>query len=647
MNFFERQHQARTQSRRLLWLFALGVIAVILALDAALVLAFALGSKGPWQLGPLLHRLGPALMLLSAAGAALIGLASLVKTVKLRSGGGAVARELGATLLAEDTSNPKYRRLRNVVEEIAIASGVPVPDIYVLEQESGINAFAAGYSSADAAIAVTRGALDKLTRDELQGVIAHEFSHVQNGDMRINIRLIGLLFGILALGLLGRMLLRNLAGSRNTKDSLPIVMIGVVLLVVGYSGEFFGRLIKAAIARQREYLADASAVQFTRQTGGIAGALKKIGGLPAGSRLEAAATEQVSHLLFGDGVGYSALFSTHPPLLERIRRLEPGFDPKEFAQVASQWSGPIDVLASDRAAAASSPLTTAGLPMLPGPHAQFKLHPDAVSARVGHPESREFQAASQLRRELPEALSHAAHDQAAALPLVLALLVDTETAVAAQQNALIERALGADIVSQCRHWQQELLTLHPMQRLPLAALAFPALRRYPRAELARFRALIAELIHADGEVQLFEYCLARLLDSQTGDWLDPAHVQVLGRCKLIQCRPEVSSLLAVLADFGHRDASAAERAFIAGMHAVNQSGPAWRPPRDWRGALDRALAKLNRLDGAGKELLIEAMVIAIASDGELAVAEAELLRLVAALLHCPLPPLLAHATALT
>jgi len=642
MNFFEHQHQARVQSRRLVWLFALGVIGVVLALDAALLLGFGLSTKGPVTLVQLLDGHGGALLLASFGGAALIGIASLTKTVKLRSGGGAVARELGATLLAHDTSNPHHRRLRNVIEEIAIASGVPVPEIYVLEHEAGINAFAAGYSTADAAITVTRGALEKLTRDELQGVIAHEFSHVQNGDMRLNIRLIGMLFGILALGMLGRLLLRSMAGSRNNKDGLPILLFGLVLLVVGYSGEFFGRLIKAAISRQREYLADASAVQFTRQTSGIAGALKKIGGLSAGSRMDCAQTEEVSHMLFGDGVGYSALFATHPPLLGRIRRLEPRFDPREFAEIGKRWSQPVDVLALDQAlpsllAAAAAPLSLAGTALLPAANAELSLAPATVSARVGHPEYREYQASGSLRRQLPDALRHAAHDHAAAGPLLLALLVDADAAIGSGQIEMVAHALGSSIASQCSHWRIELTGLHPMQRLPLAAMAFPALRRFPHADLVRFKALIEALIHADGEVQLFEYCLARLLGSQTTDLLDPAHARVLGRRKLIHCQQETAALFAVLAAFGHDDTVQAERAYIAGMHAINQSGQPFRRPDDWRGALDQALSKLNQLDGAGKELLIEAMVIAIASDGRVAVAEAELLRVVSAVLHCPLP----------
>jgi Zn-dependent protease with chaperone function len=213
---------------------------------------------------------------------------------------------------------------------------VPVPQIFVLENEAGINAFASGFAPADAAVTVTRGALDKLTRDELQGVIGHEFSHLLNGDMRLNIRLMGVVFGIVVVATIGRKIAEG-AGRARSRDSGGVALFGVALLVVGYLGVVCARLIKASISRQREFLADASAVQFTRQTDGIAGALKKIGGLAEGSKLAASGTEEIAHMLFGDGVGYSALFATHPPLTERIKRLDPSFDKSEFAAIAASF----------------------------------------------------------------------------------------------------------------------------------------------------------------------------------------------------------------------------------------------------------------------------------------------------------------------
>ncbi|MBS0571612.1 MAG: M48 family metallopeptidase, partial [Proteobacteria bacterium] len=328
MNFFAQQERARAHTQRMLVLFVLAVACIVAALDAVLYLAFGASGHGAHP------GFGAVMFWNSVLVVGIIGGCSMYKITALRGGGGVVARQLGATFVEADTTNFAHKRLRNVVEEIAIASGVPVPEIYVLEGETAINAFAAGYTPADAAVTVTQGCLDKLKREELQGVIAHEFSHVLNGDMRLNIRLMGVLFGILVIGIIGRKIAANTGRSR---DSGYAVLIGIAILAIGYIGVFFGRLIKAGISRQREYLADASAVQFTRQTNGICGALKKIGALPAGSKLDSGETEEVAHMLFGDGVGYSALFATHPPLVSRIKVMEPQFDPAEFDAIARAW----------------------------------------------------------------------------------------------------------------------------------------------------------------------------------------------------------------------------------------------------------------------------------------------------------------------
>src|SRR5688572_19806863 len=332
MNFFERQAAARRTSSRLVVLFALAVAGIVFAIDAAAFLAYGAGADAePGEIGALL-------VFTTLLTLGVIGLGSLYRVASLRGGGEPVALQLGGTPIAADTTDFNLRRLRNVVEEIAIASGVPVPKIYVLEHEASINAFAAGYSPSDAVIAVTRGALDRLNRDELQGVIAHEFSHILNGDMRLNIRLMGVLFGILMIGLIGRKILQHGRFGGRNKGAGAILVAALIAMVVGYVGLFFGRMIKAGVSRQREQLADASAVQFTRQTVGLSGALKKIGGLGEGSKLnERGDAEEVSHMLFGDGVGFSGLFATHPPLLARIQALEPQFRAEQLETLAQRW----------------------------------------------------------------------------------------------------------------------------------------------------------------------------------------------------------------------------------------------------------------------------------------------------------------------
>src|SRR5690606_14460937 len=401
----------------------------------------------------------------------------------------------------QDSTDPSLRRLRNVVEEISIASGVPVPGLYVLANEAAINAFAAGYSTSDAAVAVTRGALERLNRDELQGVIAHEFSHVLNGDMRLNIRLMGVLFGILMISLIGRKVL-YLGGGRS-RNAAAVMVAALVALAVGSIGMFFARMIKASVSRSRERLADASAVQFTRQTAGLAGALKKIAGLPAGARLsDRADAEEASHMLFGDGVGFSGLFATHPPILERIQALDPGFRGEQLEQLRSQWSlQPPSGLEEDR---------MMGLDVrrgaLPAADARLDVTPPMVSAQVGAPEADDYQRADAIVHGMPGALAALARSREAVRPLVLGLLLDGDAGIRGQQLAGITARLGDAVARGAAALHDgELAALHPMQRLPLASLAFPVLRRRPRPELEDFLDTVHAVVHCDGRVSLFEY----------------------------------------------------------------------------------------------------------------------------------------------
>jgi Zn-dependent protease with chaperone function len=645
LNFFAHQELARRQSRRMIVLFTIAVACIVAAVDVVVLVAIGIaGDEAGSGTSP------GAIVATSIGVLAVIGLSTLYRISTLRGGGSAVALQLGATPVAVDSTDFTYRRLRNVIEEIAIASGVPVPEIFVLEDEAAINAFASGYTPADAAVTVTRGCLDKLTREELQGVIAHEFSHVLNGDMRLNIRLLGVAFGILVVAIVGRKIAEASRHSRS-RDAAGIILLGVALLVVGYVGVFFARLIKASISRQREYLADASAVQFTRQTDGIAGALKKIGGLAEGSKLASHDGEEVSHMLFGDGIGYASLFATHPALVDRIRRLQPRFDPAEFAAVAADWSQPVRVGETDDAEASlagfapararSSRAVSRSGAGLPSASRRLRVSARGVAAQVGHPDTEDYHAAAALGASIPPLLAAAAHARDRCLTLVLALLLNPETAVRALQLERIRRTYDAGTAAEVETLAEASAGLHPMQRLPLAAMAFPALRRQPRPKLQVFVIVLQELIHADGRVSLDEYCLARLVGVQVIDALNPAQTRIMGRARLTEVEAELRDLFAVLAEYGHAAADAARRAYLLGLQEVlPDAKAAYAPPRDWALALDRALPRLDRLAPAGKELVVRGMTEAISSDGMVSVPEAELLRTVCASLHCPLPPLL-------
>jgi len=627
MNFFEHQAAARRGSFRLVVLFSLAVLCIVLAVDAVTLLVT--GSVG-------------ATVAATVATVAVIGLGSLYRIASLRAGGAVVAAQMGGTWVPEDTRDPALRRLRNVVEEVAIASGVPVPRLFVMEQEPGINAFAAGYSPSDAAIAVTRGALDRLNRDELQGVIAHEFSHVLNGDMRLNIRLMGILFGIMMLTLIGqRILVYGRAG--RSRDVSVVMLAALVALVVGGIGVFFGRLIKAGVSRQREYLADAAAVQFTRQTSGLAGALKKIGGLPAGSRLDDKAdAEEISHMLFGQGRAAASWMATHPPLVARIRRLEPQFDARQLQALELRWQAqPPDGLAEDIALGlAPAPASPPGLPPT---RQRMAVTPAQVSGQVGAPGEDDYQHAHELVEGLPDTLRELARARATAMPLLAALLLDADPALAARQRqALVAHCGEAMAVHAFELRRQHLQALHPAQRLPLAGLAFPALRQHPRPQLDAFLAAIEAMVHADGRVSVFEYCLSRLLQVQVREALDPSRHARFGRRKATGVRAEFATLLAVLAQAGHPgQPQQAQRAYLAGLQRVlPRDHLPYAPPDDGVRALDAVWEPLDALAPPAKQVLVEALVDAVSHDGRVGVAEAELLRTVCAVLHCPLPVML-------
>lgn len=646
MNFFAQQERARAHTKRMLALFVLAVVCIVAALDFVLFLAFGSSGHG-------MHPgFGAVMFWNSVLVIGIIGACSLYKITALRGGGGVVARQLGATFVEPATTDFAHKRLRNVVEEIAIASGVPVPEVYVLEGEPAINAFAAGYTPADAAVTVTQGCLDKLNREELQGVIAHEFSHVLNGDMRLNIRLMGVLFGILVIGIIGRKIAANTGRSR---DSGYVVLIGIAILAIGYIGVFFGRLIKAGISRQREYLADASAVQFTRQTRGISGALKKIGGLAAGSTLASGETEEVAHMLFGDGVGYSALFATHPPLNLRIKAIDPAFDPAELDAIAKAWANPVPVGDSDGAQVsisgfapatialamgASAPVAAAAVQTaLPQADAEIALTPMKVVTQVAHPGSDDYRTANAIHGTISEKLRALAYMGTRCQQVVFALAIDTDAAMRGTQLALLEKRFDANVRKGVEEILAETDALHPMQRLPLAQLAFPALRRQPRPQLQTFLIALNELIQADGEVHLEEYCLAKLVTVQVMDALDPSRARPTGSSKLTVCASEVADAIAIVAEYGADNEADAERAYLVGMNeAVPGDIAPYVQRSEWMVALDRALPILDTLTSAGKELLVRGLTAAIGADGKVSVTEAEMLRTICAALHCPLPP---------
>jgi Zn-dependent protease with chaperone function len=663
MDFFEAQARAKKRTSRLLVLFAVAVAGTIVAayVAAIVILRYAGGDQARSAIyGDYDARATPlnvwqpdVLGVVSIATLAVVGIASLYKWKQYSSGGSSVAESLGGRRVEPHTTDLNERRLLNVVEEMAIASGTPVPAVFVLDDEPAINAFAAGLTTSDAVVAVTRGTLEKLNRDELQGVIAHEFSHILNGDMRLNLRIAAAVFGILVLGLAGRGILWSMRFSRTRsrgKDNngilFAILAAGLALLIVGYVGYFFGRVIQAAVSRQREFLADASAVQFTRNPGGVAGALKKIGGYALGSKMESNKSAAIGHFFFAQAFrsGLTGLWSTHPPLDERIRAIDPTFDGKHFEPPEV-----VDVSRESFVTAGLAPPLARSQPLPPLPRTTgaqpfSKLSPIAASSAVqsiGSLTPEQIANAQLLLDATPDRLRLAAQIPNEARLLAFGILLDADPTVRTRQREIVGTRSGADALRQLGELEPALLQLRPEHKLPLLQIALPALRQIPAAALATFLETLDELVHADAHVSTFEFALQKLLTHTLALGRSPTSAIVRYQ-SFNAVTDEISVVLSALARAATSDPSFAEQAFAIGAAQLKlvEGRLRFLPAESANlAALDAALDKLAEASLPIKHRTLIAAAQVVTADGQLLITEAELLRAVAAALDCPMPPL--------
>ncbi|CAN5669907.1 M48 family metallopeptidase [soil metagenome] len=676
VDFFEAQDQAKSLSRKLVLLYGLAVAGLVLGVY--LVTLVALGVSGVQEPGAEgMALFNPGLFMVVALGmGVLIGGGASFRTAQLRKGGSAVAELLGGRRVDPGSTDPKEQMLLNVVEEMAIASGVPVPEVFVMDRETGINAFAAGHTLNDAAVAVTRGALDAFTRDELQGVMAHEFSHILNGDMRLNVRLMGLLFGILLLTVVGRGIVRGgfySGGGRSRRSSGgkeggggQIVLIGIALVVLGYLGVLAGRLIQAAVSRQREFLADAAAVQFTRNPDGIANALKRIGGADDGSRLNDHHAEEASHLFFARGTrkALSGLTSTHPPLAERIRRVEPGWDGNFEIPPArrSRTTEPRRTGSGEPTRPAPGGLGIPGMPggMPGGASGGMGVLMATILASAGTLEAGQVQEARRVLSAIPDETRTRLRTPEGAMEGVLALVLPTEPEARERALAATTRRLGERPAQGAAKLQPLLAGVGAEARLPLLELSLPALRSLPRERGTALRDLIAELLGDEaneGRVRPFGFALYHLVrrNLPPGVEADPASRRG-GSTPLSRLLDEAGVVLSLLAwsgagpDAGTGDpdaAARAEMAFRAGTALLPGEGKALRLlPQGGTNleAVDTALSRLERAANPARREFLAAAAAVVEADGRIDLAEAELLRAVAEALEVPIPPIRIQST---
>ncbi len=635
MNFFGYQEKARRNSAILVALFILAIALITVAVYGAVVVGILAGELFIDQAGFSSDQLwSRELFLWISAGTLLVilgGSAYRIHTLS-KGGGSAVAEMLGGNRILSSTKEPLDRRLLNVVEEMAIASGLPVPPVFILEQ-SGVNAFAAGFTPSDTVIGVTRGAVELLSRDELQGVIAHEFSHIFNGDSAMKMRMMGLLYGITLISDTGIGLMtmtRTSRYSRGRGSHPAAIVIGLLLFIVGTVGMVIADMIKRAVSRQREYLADAAAVQFTRNPKGIGNALKVIGGYKQGSRVDHGAAREASHFFFGNALKswYSSdWWATHPPLEDRIRRIDPTFR-GHFDKIdtgartfANQTQASVDFMVSSGNRIALS-----------------QVNSDAVLAMVGNPGPESLQEARGVLKKMPARVRDFAHDPYTARAAVYALLLDSDTKQRKIQLQVFEKIADPNVFRETLDILPDVASMPLELRLPLAGIVMPALKEMSFSQYRTFKKSVGALIKADHQVSLFEFSLYRMVIRRLNSEFGKSAAVKVKYYRMKALLPHCRVLLTMLARTGHGEE--AEKAFVGAMSILAEGEHLMLERGESRlSHFDQALTELNMAAPALKEMVLKAALHCVSSNGVVFVKEGELLRVIADGLDCPLPPL--------
>lgn len=632
MDFFEAQDRAKQATWKLLGLYLAAVILIILSVYV--VALFALGYAGapgmrePWQPG-LFFAVTTFTIILIVSG-------TLFRISQLRKGGSAVAEMLGGRKLEVSSRDPNERQLINIVEEMSIASGLPMPEIYVLDNEENINAFAAGFGTDDAAVGVTKGALEQLNRDELQGVIAHEFSHIFNGDMRLNIRLIGILNGILLIHITGMLLMRSTffmgggrRSSRNSNDggksTIVILLLGIALILIGYIGMMFGRMIQAAVSRQREYLADAAAVQYTRNPDGIAGALEKIGRMKKGAEIKDGHAMEFSHMFFANSfhTALDKLFATHPPLDKRIQAIQPGYEPKQVKRKDRQTK--------DRVEQQTTGSTG-------GPISETLPIQEILLGAIGTMDNRGMSEASNILNEIPDELREAAHEPFQAESLIYSLLISNSDRTAKDLPDWSRKFLSDEQAKQISLILPKLLDGKREWSVPLAEISIPALRQMSESQYGLFRQNIKNLVEHDNEVSLFEFAIEKLIEHRLDQHFRKEKSEKIRHHHLKTIGDELSIVLSSLANTSDSDP---KKAWQAGVDTLKQAAPdnvKYLAKNEYNFEdIDKALNELSSSANPVKRYLMKSMIHCVMADDKLSLEELELLRAMGEVIGAPIP----------
>ena len=632
MNFFEAQERARKSSRMLVWWFALSVIGVIAVMYCIATFGLQFSKPNPEGMyaadwGQLRWWDGERAAMVSAIVGGVIMIGSWFKLAQLSGGGKVVAQSLGGRPVEPTTTDLAERRLLNVVEEMAIASGLPVPEVWIMDEEQGINAFAAGTDASNAVVGVTRGTLDRLTRSELQGVVAHEFSHILNGDMKLNMRLMGWIFGLVMLSMLGRMMIEAFrfvrGSSRDSKGGgivVAIMLAGIAVWLVGSVGVLFARMLQAAISRQREFLADASAVQFTRDPGGIAGALKKIGGLSEHGRISSPKAMEARHMFFASS-GLASLMATHPPLEKRILAIDP------------QWKGEMLKGIADPVSAAEF----SGAMGFSGSLEQ--VSPSDRLDSLGESGRLDSDVGAMIREELRAGkVTSFSKDEAKALLLGLLVAADADGRNRAE-GILAAHGSGGEAIRQVIAWSVDLEGYTSSKKLALVDLSLSWLRKMSRAEAQDFVKASQAMIEADGEVNLFEFMLQKVIERHVCIGLGLKQVPAMRYRSIVDLETEVAQLIGM---FGLLAGGGASIEAAAAEYREHTGRDLPRIPGGLHG-VSLALAGMDAATPLVKQQILRLCGLVATDDGRIADHELELLRATAEAIGAPIPPLVRKA----
>jgi Zn-dependent protease with chaperone function len=638
MNFFESQESAKRNTGRLYLLFALAVLSLIIITNLLfmVILGFASSEMTSMAATQQFNMNWEMFAVISFAVTGVVLFGSLFKIHSLSSGGARVAEMLDGKLLQAGSNDFKERQVLNVVEEMAIASGTPVPPVYFLE-EDGINAFAAGYKPGDAVIGISRGAIDSLSREQLQGVIAHEFSHILHGDMRINIRLIGVLNGILILGIIGRHLLNSGRYARRSKGGGGQIAIGLGMLVIGYVGVFFGNLIKAAVSRQREYLADASAVQFTRNPEGIGGALMQIAKNTNHSYLKHPASSEISHALFEEATPsfMSGLYATHPPLEDRIKAILPSWD-GSYDLISSSGSGKHQSSTAAKAEKTrAEKLRTVAI--LTG--AAGGAIAEGMINQIGNPSAANLAAAHQQIEGIPAQFLNAAREPSGARAVIFSLLLHSDSAIRNAQLEFVKASTDSGVYAELERLCSSDLQVARDSRFAVATIATSSLRQLSEDQYTRFKHNLNHLISLDGKVSLFEWALQKTLTKNLDAVLLESAGSALGNLDLSEAVEAASVVMSILAYCDPQDDMSPRQVMDVGKENLGFEIDLIPLASISIGLLNDAATRLSDLKPLQKPKFLKACAAMITADGNIAAIESELLRAVAATIDCPMPPL--------